>query len=93
MRWKEKNRTTSLFRGSFLKTPQRTFALGEDGALTELELTPKGVKILQRNRLFTARETWTPPVIHRGLLYITQNSKGMDGSTPRLICYDLRSRK
>ncbi|MDA7862459.1 PQQ-like beta-propeller repeat protein [Akkermansiaceae bacterium] len=90
MRWEKDGRTQSLFRGSFLKTPKRVFALGEDGCLSELELNPQEAKTLQRNRLFTARETWTPPALHQGLLYVAQNSKGMDGSSQRLICYDLR---
>lgn len=88
--WKEGSRTSGLFRGSFLKTPGRLFALGEDGAFAELQLSPKGPTILQKTRLFTATETWTPPVLHRGLLYIVQNNKGFDGSSRRLICYDFR---
>ncbi|MGC6467094.1 MAG: PQQ-binding-like beta-propeller repeat protein [Akkermansiaceae bacterium] len=89
-RWKEGQRICGLFRGSFLKTPGRLFSLGEDGAFAELKLTPKGPEIVQRTRLFTATESWTPPVLHKGLLYIVQNSKGFDGSSPRLICYDFR---
>lgn len=89
-RWREQNRISGLFRGSFIKTQNRLFSLGEDGAFVELSLTPEGPKILQRTRLFTATESWTPPAIVRGLLYIVQNSKGFDGSSPRLICYDLR---
>lgn len=90
MRWQENGRVTGLFRGSILGTKNRTFCLGEDGSFAELLLTPKKAEILQRKRLFTARETWTPPVIHRGLLYIMENSKGFDDTKPRLICYDLR---
>lgn len=90
MRWEEEGRVTGLFRGSFIKTPDRLFALGEDGSFLELRLSPTGPEILQRTRLFYATDTWTPPVIHRGLLYIAQNSRGFDGSKPRLICYDFR---
>jgi outer membrane protein assembly factor BamB len=90
MRWKENERVTGLFRGSLLQAGKRTFSLGEDGSFAELSLTPKGPKILQRTRLFSARETWTPPVIHRGLLYIMQNTDGFDGTKRRLVCYDLR---
>ncbi|MFT6179449.1 MAG: outer membrane protein assembly factor BamB [Paracoccaceae bacterium] len=92
MRWTEDERVTGLFRGSFLRAGKRIFALGEDGSFAEVQLTPKKSVILQKTRLFYARETWTPPVIHRGLLYIAQNTKGFDGSTKKLICYDLRPR-
>lgn len=90
MRWQENGRVTGLFRGAFIKAKDRIFSLGEDGSFAELALNHKAPKILQRTRLFVARETWTPPVIYRGLLYVCQNSKGFDGSGKRLICYDLR---
>ncbi len=90
MRWKEGPRFTGLFRGSFLQVNDRTFCLGEDGSFVELQLTAKKAIIRQRTRLFSARDTWTPPVIHRGLLYVVQNTKGFDGSSTRLICYDFR---
>ena len=91
MIWKEGNLNVGLFRGSFIRCQNRTFTLGEDGIFAEIQLNPKEAKILSTKRLFTAREAWTPPVIHRGLLYITQNSKGMGGSKKRLICYDFRA--
>ena len=90
MRWKEGSRVTGLFRGSFLQVGDRTLSLGEDGSFAELQLTAKKAIINQKIRLFYARDTWTPPVIHRGLLYIVQNTKGFDGSPIRLICYDFR---
>ena len=80
MRWKENNQTTGLFRGSFLQAGDRIFSLGEAGTLAELSLTPDKPKILQKTALFSARDTWTPPVIHQGLLYVVQNNKGFDGS-------------
>lgn len=90
LRWEEEGRVTGLFRGSFIHTHERIFSLGEDGSFAELKLSPTKPQIIQRTRLFTARETWTPPVIHRGLLYITENTKGFDGTPTRLICYDFR---
>ena len=90
MRWKEEERFTGLFRGSFLQVNDRTLSLGEDGSFVELQLTSEKAIIKQRTRLFSARDTWTPPVIHRGLLYVVQNTKGFDGSPTRLICYDFR---
>jgi len=91
MRWTEGKRVTGLFRGSFLRTSKRLFSLGEDGSFTELKLTAREPEILQKARLFSATESWTPPVLSGGLLYIVQNSKGFDGSPRRLICYDFRA--
>jgi len=69
----------------------RVLCLGEDGHLLWLDLTPQGCKVLQRAWLFNARETWTPPVIVRGLLYVCQNKPSADGRPTRLLCYDLRA--
>jgi hypothetical protein len=58
-----------------------------------LDLNPKGYKLLSRERLFLARETWQTPVLSRGLLYVSQNSPAFtDHAPPRLRCYDLRAR-
>jgi outer membrane protein assembly factor BamB len=93
MRWQKDGRVEGLFRGSLLRAGGRVFALGEDGALAELELSPRGVRVKQRTRLFTAREAWTLPALHRGLLYVRQNSRDAgSGKGPRVICYDLRGR-
>lgn len=91
MRWQKDGRVESLFRGSLLQTEGRVFALGEDGIFAELGLRPEGVVTKQRIRLFTAREAWTLPTVHRGLLYVCQNSRDMvTGKGPRVICYDFR---
>jgi hypothetical protein len=70
----------------------RYLALGELGHLLWLDLTPKGYRELSRTRLFLARETWSLPVLSRGLLYVSQHSRSLvGGDTPRLLCYDLRA--
>ena len=85
--------TLSFFRGSLLRADGRVFALGEDGVFAELDLKPSGVKVLRRSQLFVAEQSWALPVVHRGLLYIGQHSRGFIGGTkPRLICYDFRGR-
>jgi hypothetical protein len=82
----------STFRGSLLWVDGNFLCLGELGYLLWLDLTPKGYGELARTWLFAARETWALPVLSRGLLYVTQNSKGMiNGEPPRLLCYDLRA--
>ncbi len=82
----------STFRGSLIWADGSFLCLGEAGHLARLDLTPSGYHELARVRLFNAEESWTPPVLSHGLLYVTQNTR--DPSTkrpPRLLCYDLRS--
>lgn len=91
-RWKKDDgQIEGLFRASLLQAGERFFALGEDGIFVELELSPKGSKELQRTRFFTAREAWTMPSLHHGLLYAVQNTvDSQSGKKRRLICFDLR---
>ncbi len=81
----------STFRGAMIYADGRFLLLGELGHLLWVDLTPKGYRELQRARLFDAGETWCPPVLSRGLLYISQNRPDhTTGTPPRLLCYDLR---
>ena len=92
-RWEKDGLIEGLFRGSLLQAGDRYFALGEDGIFVEIALTPEGTKEIQRTRLFTAREAWTLPSLHKGLLYVVQNTPDVeDGTKRRLICYDLRGK-
>lgn len=80
-----------VWRGSMIVADGRFICLGEDGHLLILELSPQGHKELARVRLFSATESWTPPVLSRGLLYICQNTPDyLTKTPPRLLCYDLR---
>ena len=57
-----------------------------------MDLTPKGYREVSRTWLFQARESWTLPVLSRGLLYVVQNTREIGrGNRPRLLCYDLRA--
>lgn len=78
------------FRGSLLHADEKTFALGELGSLGILKLNPKELVEVDKTQLFLAQATWSPPAISRGLLYISQHERAMDGTPARLICYDLR---
>ena len=83
--------TGGYFRGSLLRIDGRFLCLGELGTLATMELTPKGVVETQRVDLFRARETWSLPVVCRGLLYVSQHGRAITGKQPtRLICYDFR---
>jgi hypothetical protein len=83
----------STDRCHLLHVDGRTLCLTEWGHLLYLDLTPAGCKVTSRAWLFAAGETWTPPVISRGLLYVNQNTADtLHGKGARLICYDLRGR-
>lgn len=86
-----RNEPMSLFRGSLLRADNKYLALGEFGHLCWLDLSPAGCKELARARLFAARETWSLPVLSRGLLYVVQHTRDFLHNTgPRLLCYSLR---
>ncbi|MCH7873588.1 MAG: PQQ-like beta-propeller repeat protein, partial [Planctomycetes bacterium] len=90
VRGKERSLSFTPGRGSLLYVDGSFLCLGESGHLLQLDLSPKGPRVLQRAWLFNAPETWTPPVLSRGLLYITQNARGRLGKTPpRVLCDDL----
>jgi len=81
--------TTGFGIGSLIRADGRFLCLGETGLLAWLDLSSEGCRILSGRRLFSAEQTWTAPVLSRGLLYVVQNLPG-GGDPPRLLCYDLR---
>jgi len=84
--------TVGTFRSSLLKVDGGVLCLGEFGHLLWLDLSPQGCRVIARTWLFAATETWTPPVLSRGLLYVCQNTRDtVHGEPPRLLCYDLRA--
>ncbi len=90
----ERKQRMSTYRGTLLAVDGHFLCLGELGHLLWLDLTPQGYKELKRAWLFGARETWSLPVLSRGLLYISQHSRdALHGAGPRLLCYDLRASK
>ncbi|HYF47896.1 MAG TPA: PQQ-binding-like beta-propeller repeat protein, partial [Planctomycetota bacterium] len=82
--------TLAIGRGALIRADGAFLCLGERGDLAWLELSAKECKELSRTKLFDAPETWCPPVISRGLLYICQNHTSAEGKPSRLLCYDLR---
>lgn len=77
-------------RGTLLSADGAVLALGEFGDLALLALTPSGVTVKQRAKLFHAPETWALPALSHGLLYVCQNEKSSTRKPARLLCYDLR---
>lgn len=82
--------TLGTYRCNLLMIDGRCLCLGEFGHLLWLDLNPAGYKELDRTWLFPAGETWTPPVVSHGLLYVCQNAQGSHGEPMRVVCYDLR---
>jgi len=84
--------TVSTLRGNLIAVDGHFLAVCELGHLLWLDLTPQGYRQIDRTWMFGARETWAPPVVSQGLLYVTQNTRDiLTGTGPRLICYDLRA--
>jgi len=88
----ERDLTLALGRGWLLDVDDAVLALGEYGHLVWLELSPKECKVLDETWLFAAQETWSPPVVVDGRLYVAQHTPGMLGREPtRLHCFDLKA--
>lgn len=84
----------SILRASLIRADGGYLCLGETGSLHWLRLTPGGCEELRRCQLFYALQTWSAPVLSRGLLYVRQQEEGMDRKAGRrLLCYDLRAKK
>lgn len=80
-------------RGNLIHADGAFLCLGELGSLLWLDLSPAGCRVISRAQPFLAAQTWTPPAISRGLLYLVQNSDdALSGAGPRLMCFDLRGR-
>ncbi len=91
LRGERRQQPVGTYRGSLLSVDGHYLCLGELGHLLWMDLTPKGYKEVSRCWLFAARESWALPVLSRGLLYVVQNTRDfLNGTPPRLLCYDLR---
>ncbi|MHC5003281.1 MAG: outer membrane protein assembly factor BamB family protein, partial [Planctomycetota bacterium] len=83
----------SVGEGSILHADGDFLCLGDNGHLLWIRATPQGAQVMARASLFRANESWTRPVVSRGLLYVCQNTRERFGSDPaptRLLCFDLR---
>ncbi len=83
--------STSIGNGSLVHADGVYWVLGDTGQLVTATLGDDGFEVIAQAPLFHASETWTPPVIAGGLLYVCQNNTSrVDGKSPRLLCYDVR---
>lgn len=95
-RGRSKELSFSIGEGSLLWADGDLLCLGDNGHLLWLAVSDSGVTVKARASLFRANESWTPPVISRGLLYVCQNKRerfGKNPAPPRLLCFDLRGGK
>ena len=91
-RQRNSSQTWSFFRGNLLQVQDTFIGLGELGTLARFDLSPDGPGVSHKADILTARETWSLPVLHRGLLYIGQHGRDLvTGAKSRLLCYDLRA--
>jgi outer membrane protein assembly factor BamB len=82
----------STDRCHLLHADGKTLCTTEWGHLLYLDLSPAGVKVASRAFPFAAGESWTPPTLSRGLLYVCQNTPDLPhNKPPRLLCFDLRA--
>ncbi|MEM1440976.1 MAG: PQQ-binding-like beta-propeller repeat protein [Verrucomicrobiota bacterium] len=84
--WDGRDIPISLGHAHLIHVDGQFLCLSENGALIQMQLDASGYRLGSMARLFYAPETWAPPALSNGLLYINQNELGT-----RLICYDLRS--
>lgn len=88
---KERTLSMTVGEGSLLRVDGSFLCLGDFGHLLWLDASPAGARVLQRAWLFRAQESWTPPVVSGGLLYVRQTRPERFGDAPRrLLCFDLR---
>ncbi len=85
--WEGREIPISLGHAHLIHVDGEFLCLGENGDLLRLSMNSRGYTLLGKSRLFYAPETWAPPVISNGRLYVNQNEMGS-----RLICYDVRSK-
>jgi outer membrane protein assembly factor BamB len=79
--------------GSLLVVDGRLLCLGDRGHLLWIDASEDEAQVLARAWLFRARESWTPPALSRGLLYVRQTSRETFGerlAPRRVLCFDLR---
>lgn len=84
--WEGRKGRALLGRGSLLRVDGAFLALGEQGTLAWMDLSPAGPKFLSVTQLFSAPETFGIPALSDGRLYVVQQGGGQQ----RLLCYDLR---
>ena len=81
-----------IYKGG-LHVDGKVLCLGDQGHLLWIDLGEEGAQVLGREWLFRSRESWTPPALSRGLLFVRQTGVETYGSDPaprRVMCFDLR---
>ena len=82
----------SLGEGSMLAIGDQILCLGDSGLLILMAPGEDGARVVGSVAYFHAGETWTPPVLSRGILLLCQNSPcRVTGRGPRLMAIDWRA--
>lgn len=82
--WKGRDIPISLGHAHLVHVDGAFLCISENGSLLRMKLGQGGFEILAKARLFYAPETWAPPAISDGKLFINQNEM-----ESRMICYDV----
>ncbi len=82
--WEGRDIPISLGKAHMIHADGGFLCLSENGSLIRFLLGRVGPTITSRARLFYAPETWAPPVISNGRLFVNQNE-----FESRLLCYDI----
>ncbi len=86
------NNSFSVGNGCMIWADGAFLCLSDYGHLLRLDCKPDRAVVKDRATLFLASESWTPPVLSHGLLYVCQNRRERFGTEPpRLLCFDLRA--
>ena len=88
----EREHDFALGSGTLMWAGERLIALGDYGHLAVYALGDEGAELESVAWLFSAVQTWTPPVLSHGLLYVRQIKPARyHDAQPALYCYDLRA--
>jgi outer membrane protein assembly factor BamB len=82
--WQGRDVPISLGHAHLIHVDGGFLCLSENGALMRMRLGRDGFEIQAKARLFYAPETWAPPVLSDGRLFVNQNEMGS-----RMLCYDV----
>jgi outer membrane protein assembly factor BamB len=86
VQWEGKDRDLKIgMGGSLLRLGgDQLLAMSDRGALSLMQATPKGVKLLAHAQILDGRDLWSTPVVHDGRLY----ARG----TEEFACFDVGGR-
>ena len=86
--YNDRELAVNMGRGSLIWADGDYVVLGENGTLLRLAIALRQKPVVLSKAVpFYAPETWAPPVLSNGRLYLVQNEMGS-----KVICYDVRKK-